>query len=41
MINHQKATRPLWTKNDYPELDTSEILKGDMAGQNPLCLIVT
>ena len=30
---HQKATRPLLTKNDHPELDTSEILEGDMAAK--------
>ena len=29
---HQKATRPL-DKNDDPELDTSEILEGDMAAK--------
>ena len=32
-MNHQKATRPLWTKYDHPELDTSEILEGDMAAK--------
>ena len=30
---HQKATKPLLKKNDHPELDTSEILEGDMAAK--------
>ena len=30
MMIDQKATRPLLTKNDHSELDTSEILEGDM-----------
>ena len=30
---HQKATKPLLTKNDHRELDTSEILEGDMAAK--------
>ena len=30
---HQKAIKPLLTKNDHPELDTSEILEGDMASK--------
>ena len=30
---HQKATRPLLKKNDHTELETSEILKGDMAAK--------
>ena len=31
---HQKATRPITLdKNDHPELDTSEILEGDMAAK--------
>ena len=30
---HQKAIRPHLTKNDHPELDTSEILEGDMAAK--------
>ena len=34
MMNHQKATR-LLDKNSHPELDTSEILEGDMAAKYP------
>ena len=30
---HQKAIRPLFDKNDHPELDTSEIPEGDMAAK--------
>ena len=30
MKNHKRPQNPL-DKNDYPELETSEILKGDMA----------
>ena len=33
MMIHQNATRPLLTKNDHPELDTSEILEGAMAAK--------
>ena len=33
MMNHQKATRPLLTKNDHVELDISEILEGNMAAK--------
>ena len=33
MRSHQKATRPLWTKNDHQELDTSEILEGDISAK--------
>ena len=33
MMIQQKATRPLLTKNDHPELDTSEIVEGAMAAK--------
>ena len=33
MMIHQKAKRPLLKKNDHPELDTSEILEGDMTAK--------
>ena len=33
MMNQQKTTKPLWTKNDHPELDTCENLDRSMVAK--------